>query len=315
MEPVAISLENLEKLVRGQPTDLDAHLKLVKRDISIAGTKVVLHCHFIMVDANRNLRLNTLVETMINRIIPYAIKRSRFEDAMEVDYRNKDGANILRLGKEAAQLFTDIANSGEGGEFLLFLLTEYYLRIPQVLCKMSLKTNSQDHYKGADGVYAHVTNENHLALYWGESKIHADIQQGIRECFQSLAPFLKEPTSDDARRSRDIMLLSDQGDLNDPNLLRAFKAYLNSDNPLSNKLEHRGVALVGFDNDCYGNPLKLMDEIEKEVIAQIEDWSRRVKGRIEAEKLEDFEIQLFCLPLPKAEEFRKAILTALTKQQ
>ncbi|WP_223252149.1 Hachiman antiphage defense system protein HamA [Paracoccus mutanolyticus] len=47
-------------------------------------------------------------------------------------------------------MFTDLKSSGEGGELLLYLLTERFLGLPQILCKMSLKTSA--HYHGADGV-------------------------------------------------------------------------------------------------------------------------------------------------------------------
>ena len=35
---------------------------------------------------------------------------------------------------------------------LLFLLAERFLKLPQILCKMDLKTDPRMHYHGADGV-------------------------------------------------------------------------------------------------------------------------------------------------------------------
>ncbi len=73
---------------------------------------------------------------------------------------------------------------------LLYLLAERFLGLPQVLCKMDLKTDSRMHYHGADGVYASVTEEGLLKLFWGESKIYADATDAIRDFLKSLAPFL-----------------------------------------------------------------------------------------------------------------------------
>lgn len=74
---------------------------------------------------------------------------------------------------EAIGTFTDLSNTGEGGEMLLYLLAERFLKVPQVLCKMDLKTDSHMHYHGADGVYASVNEGGLLKLFWGESKVYA----------------------------------------------------------------------------------------------------------------------------------------------
>ena len=82
----------------------------------------------------------------------------------------------------ALSLFPDIESSGEGGELLLFVLAETLLRLPQILCKMSLKTNLRMHVHGADGVHAGVDpGMGRVALWWGESKIY-DAASAIREC-------------------------------------------------------------------------------------------------------------------------------------
>ena len=65
------------------------------------------------------------------------------------------------------------------------------------------------HYHGADGVYAGVTPEGVLKLYWGESKIYEDAGDAIRACLASLAPYLIEPEHEGAERERDLLLLSD----------------------------------------------------------------------------------------------------------
>jgi hypothetical protein len=99
---------------------------------------------------------------------------------------------------------------------LLFLLAERFLKLPQILCKMDLKTDSRMHYHGADGVYAGVTAEGLLKLYWGESKIYKDVTSAIQDCLASLEPFLVEPEHEGAERERDLILLSDKAELSDP---------------------------------------------------------------------------------------------------
>ena len=105
---------------------------------------------------------------------------------------------------------------------LLFLLAERFLCLPQVLCKMDLKTDSRMHYHGADGVYASISETGNLKLYWGESKMYKDAIAAIRDCLSSLAPFLIEEEQEGAGRERDLILLSDRADLSDPGLTEGF---------------------------------------------------------------------------------------------
>jgi hypothetical protein len=45
-------MKALGRLARGDATDLDVHLRLVERDITLPGTKTVVHCHHLAIDAN-----------------------------------------------------------------------------------------------------------------------------------------------------------------------------------------------------------------------------------------------------------------------
>jgi hypothetical protein len=102
---------------------------------------------------------------------------TRFRDpslpkAKERDTKFNSTEAVTVLVEQARRSFTDLAKTGEGSEMLLFLLAERFLKLPQVLCKMDLKTDSRMHYHGADGVYAGIAPEGMLKLYWGESKIY-----------------------------------------------------------------------------------------------------------------------------------------------
>jgi hypothetical protein len=119
---------------------------------------------------------------------------------------------------------------------LLFLLAERFFKLPQILCKMDVKTDSRVHYHGADGVYAGVTEQGIPKLYWGESKIYKDAAAAIRECQASLAPFLVEPEDEDAEREPDLILLSDRANLNDPMLAEALKRYFDRSSVMSKRV-------------------------------------------------------------------------------
>ncbi len=196
---------------------------------------------------------------------------------------------------------------------LLYLLAERFLGLPQILCKMDLKTDSRMHYHGADGVYASVTEEGLLKLFWGESKVYEDATTAIRDCFKSLAPFLAEEDHEGASRERDLILLSDKADLNDPSLTGAFKKFFDKTSPLSKRVEYCGVALVGFDAGFYpGEDQKgTTEDIVAAAKATMSKLLNNISTRLVAEKLQHFDIQLFCVPVPSADGFRTAFLQAL----
>jgi hypothetical protein len=246
-------------------------------------------------------------------VIEYAIPRTKISEARARDLRNNSSSAIVALYEIAKRAFTDIKNSGEGGELLLFLLAERFLKLPQVLCKMDIKTSTRMHFHGSDGVYASVDRSGRLNLHWGESKIHKTAAQAIKACFSSLAPFLAEPDSEDAERERDLLLLADKANLDDPALLDAFKQYFDRSSPKSNKVRYSGLALVGFDANCYPSEDvdAVLDSVTKKIKKDLVGWNKVVGTRITAESLDKLDIHLFCVPLPSADKFRTEFIKVL----
>jgi hypothetical protein len=310
----SLTIEDLEGILAGDPEELGVHLELIERDATIDGHKVRIHCHCLTVDGNGRVRSKRLAEFMRNAVADYAVPKSQLQEARERDFRNRSSSAIAEIHRDACGLFTDLENTGEGGEMLLFLLAERFLKLPQVLCKMDLKTDSRMHYHGADGVYAGVTEDGLLKLYWGESKVYADAASAIRECLASLAPFLLDEDSEHSDRHRDLLLLSDKADLNDPRLTTAFKQFFNRRSPLTNRVKYCGVALVGFDADFYSSrngEALFAETVATAARTELARWVTAVGNRLTIEKLEQMEIEFFCVPLPSVDAFRADFLEAL----
>ncbi len=306
----SITPTELTAALKGDPEALEVHLALVDRDVLIDGYAVKVHCHCLAVDGNGRVQPSRLAEFMRNAVADYAIPRAKLAKAKERDARFNSTEAVAALVEQAKHSFTDLAKTGEGGEMLLFLLAERFLKLPQIICKMDLKTDSQMHYHGADGVYAGVTDEGILKLYWGESKVYGDAARAIRECLSSLAPFLIEPEHEGAERERDLILLSDKADLSNSELTEAIKSFFDKDSPQSKRVQYCGAALVGFDAAFYpGEQVKAVtDEIACAARAELETWRATIGDRLTTEKLEQVEIDLFCIPLPSADGFRAAFL-------
>lgn len=301
-----LTLEDFQKILSGDPEEIGVHLQLVDRDIEIEGQQVRVHCHCLTLDSNGKISPTRLVEYMRDSLTDYAIPRSKMAQAKERDDKYNSTRAVMGLFHEAKATFTDLVKTGEGGELLLFLLAERFLGLPQILCKMDLKTDPQMHYHGADAVHAGITEDGVLKLYWGESKMYKSAADAVRECLRSLAPFLSENRHEGSVRERDLVLLSDKADLNDPDLTSALKAYFDKSSPKSNRVKYCGVALVCFDVAFYpdDDAQKVAEEMIEEARQEIEKVVKNVSNHLEAENLSTFEIQLLCVPLPSVEAFR-----------
>jgi hypothetical protein len=308
-----LSKEELDATLSGDPEELDVHLTLIERDLALDGIKAKAHCHCMVVDANGAVRPQRLAEFMRNAIVDYAIPKARVEEARQRDFKFKSTTAVSGLHAEARQIFTDLKNTGEGGELLLYLLAERFLKLPQILCKMDLKTSSKMHYHGADGVYASVTEDGILKLFWGESKIYQSIDSAMASCFNSLAPFLIDEDEEGSKRERDLMLLSSKADLGDERLSTSLKRYFDKSIPTSNRVKYCGIALVGYEVDLYltkDNKLT-HEEVVNGAKKEMEGWISSATDKVKYSKLDDFEIEILCFPIPSSQGFRDAFLKAM----
>jgi len=298
--------ETLKRLSRGEATSLLGVLHEIETHVQIDGTRVTAHCHCLKLDGNGRPRLEPLVDAVIEHVIDYAIPRSEIRDAKEELERTASTRKFVRLQNEARGLFTDLEQSGEGGELLLFVLAEVVLRLPQLICKMSLKTNPRMHVHGADGLHAGVDpTSGKLILYWGESKIHGDVTSAVRDCLASIAPMLSDYTAG----KRDLQLLQRHADLADEPLELALKKFLAPDSGQPESVEFQGLCLVGFDSDAYpkGPSRAEVEEVARQIAEALPAWKGHVKKRVLDERLDAFGMHFLIVPFPSVEEFRRLL--------
>lgn len=300
----------LERLIRQPHEDISAYLSTVEVNIQIANTKALAHCHMLAFDGNDRPRAAELAAYLGNIIIDYAIPRSKIQEAQQRDLHENTTRHVSELKKKAKALFTDIEKTGEGGELLLYLLAQSVLNMPQILCKMSLKTSGKVHIHGTDGLHIkYDTSINKLALYWGESKLYSDIGEAMTDCLDSIKPYLVDSSKN--TNDRDLQLFRDNLDLIDNDLETELLNYLDPDHPNFNKMQFRGVCLIGFDDDRYPAlpNQKAQSVLENEIRASITNWSGKLKTRLTSRSpLDTFILDIFLVPLPSVQSFRDVFL-------
>ena len=306
--------EFLAKQARGENTEIESYLISLPA-IGLVTTRATVHCHFVPLDGNQRPTAESLARFLVERIIDYSIPRREILKAEEHLKKTRSSHMFKELGTKAKNLFTDIANTGEGGELLLYVLVERYLRIPQLICKMPLKTNPNVHYHGVDGIHAAIDHDRGtLALYWGESKLYHTMSEALRECLSSIEPYLNSFGGARAPLERDIQLIRDSIDLENDNAQQAILAILDKDNPLHHKIEYRGACLVGFDFEGYpSKPMELtLQQVRGSIEKELSDWYGKVTKKLKDKTpLDRFNFEVFLVPLPSVEQFRAAFLQEL----
>lgn len=97
-------------------------------------------------------------------------------------------SNFVELLKLAAAHIYNTKKTvsrGEIGELLLHLICILHYDTVPVLCKLILKTSSNDTVKGFDGVHV-VSKGAEFELWLGESKFYIDGREAIREAVKSI---------------------------------------------------------------------------------------------------------------------------------
>jgi Domain of unknown function (DUF1837). len=303
-------VDALERVARTGDRSLDPYLSTVGEATVVAETQATCRCHFVRIDPQGRPRVTALVNMLANQVVDYCIPRSRMQEAFDFYEQTGSSEKVLQLQREASELFTTLKTSGEGGELLLYALLEIALGIPQILCKMPLKTNNQMHVHGADGVHARALPDGKLVVYWGEAKLYANVNSAIDAAMEGLASFLGDTGDGHARR--DILLLRDHADTGDAELNEALVRFFTDDTEEASQLVVRGACLVGFSLDDYSDP---HDEdgytIREEVASAIESWQERVGTAINSKQIESFELEVFLVPLPDVQDFRDELKNRL----
>lgn len=307
--------------------DLDTVLAAFSRDYSKLGPRIRELQHEVKCEcAGVTLRLHfpafrqgkptvhELVELARLHLTPFALTRKEI-DAVKALQSTMSFDELLikttQLNDAAAKLFIKAHKAtnrnGEAGELLLYLLTEWILGAPQVIAKMSLKTNPQMPVHGADGVHVRYCPETaRLFLYWGESKMYGDVGAAISAAATSIAKSLKPDELDHelqlVQRNIDFTGLEADGK-------EALLRYLDPHEEEYNERKDVITCLIGFDFDGFqktssGGDQGAEDTFRALAKGQLEALAPKVTSALKAAGLDSQDVELFFFPLPAVQEFR-----------
>lgn len=262
--------------------------------------------------------LAEFAEFIYYKIIPFCLtrkKRKHYEDKLA---ETGDDRYRMEPTDKAKNLFVKARGSrdttGEPGELILFILLEAFFGAPLVASKMNLKTSSNMPVHGCDGIhirYDPITAR--LTVYWGESKLTPQISTSFDKMFESLTKFLSTDADGVFPYQRDVDILCDHCDIEDPKQKELLAAYFDPYTPQSNQKDEVFACFGAFEFPYQETPES--NEPEATFVKRFEDRLKTAcdlfEDKVIESKLTDRRFQLLLLPFEDVGALRKAFLAKL----
>lgn len=245
-------------------------------------------------------------------LVPFCLPRSEIRAARSAYAQTSDESVFVDLSDKARGLFIKALNetkrSGEGGELILFNFLEM-IGAPQIISKMYLKTASQMPVYGSDGLHIGPCAAPHdLAIYIGESKLHANYDNALGDALTSVTSLV----NDGEKFDRELDLITDHIDTDTFSELfrKSLKAYLDPYSPEIVKRKDFHACLIGFDYLAYNQAITLQSPNAEEALIELAkafaaDKLANLAVRLAKPKYEKLNFLFFFLPVPSVEEFRE----------
>ena len=145
------------------------------------------------------------------------------------------------------------------------------------MTKLELKTDPNHYVNGADGVHLLRIDDNTFQFVFGESKLYADLNEGIKEDLNKLRYEIQLVNSN---------LLKETHDEHSVNLLKKLLIPRENDEDLN--IDHSFGIFLGFDVEITDDDRKLSNtEFRKTIYGKVENAVRTIHPAIKTQIQQD----------------------------
>lgn len=307
------ALETILSSLRKDFSKLSARLKTVTHTVTCGNKHVTFRIYYPAL-RDRKSTVGDLVDVISIHLIHFALPRAEVQEVLALKdtlAAEEFAERIVILQQRATDLFKKAQKAtnrnGEAGELILYLLTEWVLKAPQLLAKMSLKTNPAMPVHGADGIHVGICPKTKKPiLYWGESKLYADIGKAISEAVKSLVTSLSH-----AAVKHELSLVQRYIDLSglDDADKKKLLAYLDPFDKKSNERREACTCLLGFDFDGFQKLNSVEDDkvdatFEALAAAKLKVAAPKVANALKKNKIDSHTLEVFFMPIPSVQGLR-----------
>lgn len=306
-------LEDALAALKRDLSNLSVNLGTIDHTVETESSGLTLRLHYPAF-RQRKPMVSELIDAVSMHIINFCLPRKHVNDVHEL-YGKVGSEEFMQrvevLRQEAFDLFkrAHLATNrnGEAGELILYLLTEWLLGAPQIIAKMSLKTNTEMPVHGADGVHArYCPHTGHLYVYWGEAKLYQNVCDAISAATMSIAESLK-----DEKVKHEISLVKRYLDLSGlPAPAKA--AMLSMLDPFGTGYANRHdviSCLIAFDFDAFVAVQASKGDAEKEfrklALAKLEEVASKIATALKDKGMMHQPAEMFIIPVPSVARLRE----------
>ena len=250
------------------------------------------------------------LKTLTGYVVQYCFSRTRYNDNSVPD--------IQRLFLEGRDKFfkpsdtnghPNTSKTGELGEIALYFLLESYLKAPQIVSKMSLKTTGQKNIHGSDGIHFGIHNGK-KCLFFCESKLDKDRSDAFRLCKKSVVEFYQ------SKRDFEISIIRNHIDIEDPKLRQAIIDFIDPTKEKKDDWLEINACFVGYDwnkfveIECEKNNFKLHAKLKEYLSTEVNDIKKYLQERITFPEMPQ-RFYFFIIPFKDVTKLRETFLEML----
>jgi hypothetical protein len=306
-----IDLEQFVSALRRDHSKLSIRIRELTHSVKCECNGVTLRLHFPAINQGK-AAIWELINAILDYMTPFALHRSQIEE-LKKDYGKISPEEYRikceRLQREATSLYIRAQKAtnknGEAGELLLFLLTEWILKAPQLLAKLPLKTNRDVPVHGTDGIHVgYLPEKKTLCTYWGESKLYGDVNTAIAKAVESIEKALKSENAEYelslVKRHIDTAGLSPD----EKSLILSFLDPFEHEN--YNKRINVTTCLIGFDFAAYSELGENSDEQKFGLLAlsKLRELAPRLSNSLKSAGIKGHLVEMFFFPVPSVQDLR-----------
>ncbi len=295
-------------------TDYAALIDVIQEDVKV-NDRVDASFHFVKYHDCQDRERDFLI-TLKNHLIYYCFPKERYTgkkpheiaslvfEGRDKFFNPKDTKNTdKRKGRSGA------SRSGELGEIALYFLLESFLKAPQIISKMSLKTTQGENFKGADGIHLGIHNGK-TCIFYCESKLNKKQNLAFDECIKSVLAFQGE------KKDFEISMINNHIDVSDPQLQNAIVDFLDPGKGKSDDWIEIHACFVGYNWPKYTDIEKettnsaLLTKLKNELMTDIASAKATLNEKIKYPTIKQ-RFYFFVMPFKDIELLRTEFLKLL----
>lgn len=261
-------------------------------------------------------REKDFLEVLKSHLVQYCFPKHRYE--------GKGPSEICKLAFEGRDKFfnpkstpttparkgrSGASRSGELGEIALYFLLETFLKAPQIVSKMSLKTTGGENIKGSDGIHIGIVDGKKCVFYC-ESKLNKVKNTAFTDCIDSVIKFRED------KKDFEISIINNHIDIKEPLLKQAVLDFLNPSKPKEDDWLEIHACFVGFNWDEFAGieeePTndELMQRIRKELLKEVISAKKFLENKLQPSS-NRLRYYFFVMPFKDIESLRSNFLKSL----